>query len=134
MKYVIFGILGLMALFLITATCSWIGETTSVVREEFGPRAALAKYEWFIDASNAIDAKKRDVSNYRLALEITKADMSPRERDEREALRLRESELLGMITTLNALIAEYNAASAKFNWRPFESRSDRPATTYEEYK
>ena len=38
-----------------------IGETASVAQKEFGPRAALAKYEWFIEQANAIQKMDNDI-------------------------------------------------------------------------
>src|SRR5690349_10283846 len=39
----------------------WFGEAAAVAQEEFGPRAALAKYEWFVSQANAIDKMDQDI-------------------------------------------------------------------------
>ena len=117
--------------------CSWFGEAASVAREEFGPRAALKKYEWFVDQAKAIDAKVQDLANYKRITDGIRADHDKEReagrsipRDERQALRLREETQFGLIAVYNEMVAEYNAASRKFNWKPFEQRADRPSLEY----
>jgi len=33
----------------------------------------------------------------------------------------------------NNLVKEYNAASKKFNWAPFQTKSDKPPESYQDY-
>ena len=39
----------------------WVGETAKVTKEEFGPKAALKKYEWFINQANYIKEAKTKI-------------------------------------------------------------------------
>lgn len=96
-------------------------EAADVAHDEFGPRAALKKYEWFKDAAAALDAKVADIRVYE-AKQKDLTDMyagKPRSewpRDDREAYSINASELAGMKTSFNKLAADYNAQMAKFNW------------------
>lgn len=100
---------------------SWFGEAGNVVKEEFGPRNSLVKYEWFKDASNQLEAKQQDIGVYETrlkALEEQYANVQRKDwpRDDREAYNQQTAELAGLKASYNALVAEYNASSEKFNW------------------
>ena len=57
-------IAGCVALGVFGTTAGVVKEAATVAREEFGPRALLTKYEWFKDASAALDKKRADVGVY----------------------------------------------------------------------
>lgn len=102
----------------------------SVVRKEFYPDALLRKYEWFKDASAALDKKYADIGVYdsRLNTLAGAYEGVPRgqwPRDDREQFSIWSSEAAGVRASYNQLAAEYNAEMAKFNWR-FTNVGDVP--------
>jgi len=115
-----------------------IGDATQVAHEEFGARPALEKYEWFKTAAKQLGAKRQDLNTYSTVLKsmendygsVPKADWP---RDVRQEYSQRKSELAGLITAYNSLVAEYQTASAKFNWKYFEDKADRPPLSFENY-
>lgn len=117
-------VLGIV-LSIIGAVLGWFGEAAQVAKEEFGPRAALEKYEWFKDASAQLVAKKQDISVYEKNLEMMREDYEGTkrkdwDRTDKEQFNQWMLEVAGMKASFNDLAAEYNAASSKFNWKLFE--------------
>lgn len=115
----------------------WFGEAATVAKQQFGPKAGLQKYEWFKSAAAQLAAKRQDIENHRASLadtEKTYGAPATWPRDVREDYSQRKDEVTGLITAYNGLVAEYQAASSKFNWQPFESTADRPPLVFEEYK
>lgn len=118
----------------------WFSESAQVVQEEFGPRAALKKYEEFKDIAASLDAKKATIDSYDRGLSDVKASMVDRDgkalpmvewpRDVRESYMQRQTEVRGLKASYNNLAADYNARMAKFNYR-FTNVGDLPegATT-----
>lgn len=101
-----------------------------VVQKEFYPDALLRKYEWFKDASAALDKKQADIRVYRSRLTAlsdayTGTPRARWPRDDREQSSIWQSELAGVRASYNSLAAEYNAEMAKFNWR-FTNIGDLP--------
>lgn len=99
----------------------WFGEATQVVREEFGPRASLEKYEWFKDAAAQLDKKQADIAVYESRMKAMDATYEGRPRhqwprEDREQHNVWSSEISGVKASYNALAADYNAQMAKFNW------------------
>lgn len=97
-------------------------ETLQVSQEEFGPRALLKKYEWFKNASAALDARAASIRVYEQRFERLKKEYQgePRNkwsREDREQANLWEQEVAGLRASFNNLAAEYNAQMAKFNWQ-----------------
>ena len=108
----------------------WFSETAQVAQEQFGPRAALEKYEWFKDAAAQLDKKRADISVYEgrvKEMEKTYANLERQKwpRDDREQMSLWSSEVAGVKASYNSLAADYNAQMAKFNWR-FANAGDLP--------
>lgn len=100
---------------------SWCGQTAAVVQDEFGPRAALAKYSWFKDAAAQLDKKAADIRVYQGKVDRLQKqyDGTPRAkwaRIDAEQLSVWESEVAGVKASYNSLAAEYNAEHAKFHW------------------
>lgn len=98
-----------------------IDNTQKVVFQQFSPEALLKKYEWFKDASAALDAKVATLQAYD-AREATYekkygADALKWPRNVQEQSDIWQSEQLGVKASYNTLAAEYNAAMAKFNYR-----------------
>jgi hypothetical protein len=108
----------------------WFSSAAEVAKDEFGPKAALAKYEWFKDAAAQLDKKQADIKVYQSRLdEIERSYMNePRSkwtREDREQYNTWSSEVAGVKASYNSLAAEYNAQMAKFNWR-FANAGDLP--------
>jgi len=102
--------------------CSWFNEAANVAQEQFGPREALRKYEWFKDASAQLEKKQADMGVYdqRLKSLGQAYEGQPRgkwAREDREQWSVWQSEAAGVRASFNMLAAEYNAQMAKFNWR-----------------
>lgn len=95
-----------------------------VAKKEFYPEAALRKYEWFKDAYHSI--KSRDASI--AVFEDNINNMCQGEMLKQNFVQCGQwkSEVAGTKAGLNALIAEYTAASDKFNWSMFNAETDRP--------
>lgn len=110
-----------VALAIVGYALSWFGDAAKVAKDEFGPRAALRKYEWFKDAAAALDAKLADIKVYEGRFARLKADHAGKARGEwpredREQANLWESEVAGIKSSFNRLAAEFNAQHAKANW------------------
>jgi hypothetical protein len=124
----------------------WFSEAGKVAKEEFGPQAALEKYQWFISQANAIDKMNTDIGNFEKRVtavekqyvgsygtDKTKWTPDVRVLYNREN-QLARDDLLAVVTQRNNLVKEYNAQSQKFNWAPFRTRSDMPSEQLQEYK
>lgn len=104
--------------------------TSNVIQKEFYPSALLQKYEWFKDASAALDKKQADLGVYNARLlDLKQAHegevRSKWPRDDREQYSIWSSEAAGIKASYNQLAAEYNAEMVKFNWR-FTNVGDVP--------
>lgn len=124
-------LIALPALVLLGFCMGLIGETAQVAQDEFGPRAALQKYERFKDMSAQLDAKVADIEVFGSRIKTLDAQYQglPRRewpRDDRENHNLWTLELAGLKASYNRLAAEYNADMSKFNYR-FANQGDLPA-------
>lgn len=104
--------------------------TAAVIQKEFYPDALLRKYEWFKDASAALDKKSADMGVYdarlkSLSEQYVGVKRAAWARDDREQSSIWQSELAGIKASYNQLAAEYNAEMVKFNWR-FTNVGDVP--------
>lgn len=100
---------------------SWFSEGASVIKEEFGPRAMLEKYEWCKDAAAQLDKKNADITVYssRLkSMEDSYEGLKRRswDRTDKEQHNLWVQEVAGVKASFNSLAAEFNAQMSKFNW------------------
>ena len=112
-------------------TLGWFGEAAAVAREEFGPRGALGKYEWFKDAAAGLEKKQADIAVYEgrmTAMNETYKSLERHKwpREDREQFNVWSSEVAGVKASYNSLAAEYNAQMVKFNWR-FANVGDLPS-------
>lgn len=107
-----------------------------VVKKELYPDALLRKYEWFKDASAALDQKQANIRVYKTKLDSLTASYGPARsnsfgsrrdwaRDDREQWSIWSSELAGIKASYNSLAAEYNSQMSKLNWR-FTNIGDLP--------
>lgn len=108
----------------------WYGETAQVAQQEFGPKAALAKYEWFKDAAAQLEAKQANIGVYKTRMTTMEQSYTGKTRvewvrEDREQFNVWSSEVAGAVASYNNLAAEYNAAMVKFNWR-FANAGDLP--------
>ncbi len=121
----------------------WFGEAAQVAQKEFGPQAALQKYEWFIDQSNAIAKMDQDIALYEKRVkdiderykkygEVAKwpINITTTYNHETETAK---TDLLAVVSQRNNLVKEYNAASDKFNWSLFRTKPDKPKEKFQEY-
>jgi len=109
----------------------WCGEAAQVAQEEFGARGSLKKYEWFKEAAQQLKKKDKDISIAEQKLKTleeayTGIARGQWPRSDREQYNVWASELSGIKSSYNNLVAEYNAASSKFNWSHVKSEGDLP--------
>lgn len=109
---------------------SGAAETGKVVRDEFGPKAMLKKYEWFKNTSASLDEKIATVKVYETRTKgmVDMYEDTPRkdwDRVDKEQYNLYQSEVAGVKASYNALASEYNAQMTKFNWK-FTNKGDLP--------
>lgn len=108
----------------------WFDEAAQVAQEEFGPRAALEKYEWFKDTAAQLEKKQADIAVYNgrmTEMNATYSDLARQKwpREDREQYNVWSSEVAGVKASYNTLAAEYNSQMTKFNWR-FANAGDLP--------
>ena len=120
------NIMILLLLVVTVSSCSWVNEGATVAKEEFGPRGALAKYEWFKDASATIDEKFNTIKVYEQNKTDMLADYEGIPRKNWDKLDKRQynqwaMEITGIKASYNKVVKEYNAASSKFNWQAFNT-------------
>jgi hypothetical protein len=104
----------------------WFSEGAQVVQEEFGPSAALEKYEWFKNASETIEQKKRTIGVYETNINEINAsyDGIPRkdwDRIDKQQYNQWRAEITGMKASYNKVVKDYNSQSSKFNWEMFNT-------------
>lgn len=107
-----------------------VNSVAVVVQKEFYPEALLRKYEWFKDASAALDKKQADITIYdRRLTDLGEAYKGTARkdwpRDDREQYSIWASEAAGIRASYNQLASEYNSEMSKFNWR-FTNVGDVP--------
>lgn len=122
----------------------WFGEAATVVQDEFGPKAALQKYEWFIEQANRIEKMDKDIVMFEGRVQGVDEQYKTYGEDRskwpphiqvqfnRERQQSRE-DLLAVASQRNNLVREYNAASEKFNWKLFQTRPDKPKERFHNY-
>lgn len=111
-------------------TAGWIGDAGQVAKTEFGPKALMAKYTWFKDASAQLDAKRANIEDAKARITSMETSYAgtPRNqwvRADVEQYNLWQNEVSGMKANYNNLAAEYNSAMSKFNYR-FTNVGDLP--------
>jgi hypothetical protein len=120
----------------------WFKETARVAKEQYGPRASLEKYEWFVDQAQRIKKMDADVSIFEKR--ITSIDQSYAAYGEKvkwppdvriqyqSELQKAADDVVAMKSQRNTLVQEYNAQSKKFNWSPYKTRADKPEESFQE--
>lgn len=137
--------LGLLVVIVIASgvgyALGWFGEAAQVAQEQYGPRASLQKYEWFVDQASRIEKMDKDVQLYEdrvarvdaqyVGYGQDKTKWPPDVRVQYNHARQQASDdLVAVVSQRNNLVREYNAASEKFNWSPFQTRPDKPHERY----
>ncbi len=122
----------------------WFGEAGQVAQQEFGAKAALQKYEWFINQANGIEKMDKDIQMFEQRVANVGDQYSGYGKDpakwpphvqvqyNSEKKQARE-DLLAVSSQRNTLVQDYNAQSEKFNWAPFQTRPDKPKERFHEY-
>lgn len=126
----ILGIIGILLLIVflgITCTgagivCNYGHKAAEVVSEQIDPHELLRKYEWFKDASAALDAKMATIKVLKKRqTNLDKAyagkSRSDWRRADAEQWNLWEDEVTGTIASYNNLAGDYNSQMSKINWR-----------------
>jgi hypothetical protein len=144
-KKVFLPIIGLIVVLSIVGYIfNWFGEAAQVAQEEFGPRAALEKYEWFIDQASRIEKMDQDIVLFENRIANVDSNYSAYGSDKskwpahiqvtynHEKQQSRD-DLTAIISQRNNLSRDYNAQSEKFNWAPFKTRLDKPREKFQEY-
>lgn len=140
----ILGIIGtFIVIVIVGAILGWFTETVDVAHDEFGPKAALEKYEWFKDQSARIEKGSADILIFEQRVKSVdkqyadygdKKNWSPDIRIQyNHAKEIARDDLTAIASNYNSLVKDYNAQSSKFNWTPFKTKSDKPKETLEEY-
>jgi hypothetical protein len=129
---------------IVTRALGWWGEAADVAQTEFGPKAMLKKYEWFVDQASRIDKMDADVAlytkrvvgvadQYVSTFGADKTAWSPAVQMQYNSERTQaRDDLMAIVSQRNNLVREYNAQSEKFNWSGFNTKADRPKPRYEE--
>ncbi len=127
---------------LLSLAFGWFGEGCQVAKDEFGAKASLKKYEWFVDQASRIDKMDADIALYRARAERIDSRYVEAYGADRKAwspvmkLRHREEsaqaldDLAAIISQRNNLAREYNAQSEKFNWSGYNA-TGHPRPHYE---
>jgi len=122
----------------------WFSEAAQVAQDEFGPKAALKKYEWFKEQAAAIKKMDQDVAMFEsrskaidtqydsYGSDRAKWSMDIRLQYNRAKEQSRD-DLVAVASQRNNLVKDYNAASSKFNWTPFQTNPDKPNQNFQEY-
>lgn len=144
----VFGVIVIAVLCALSYTLDWFGWSSgnvqNVVQHEVAPTAALGKYMWFVDQSNAIKQADANIVVYQARL----AGVDKHYTDEYGTDKTKWAEsaqvmynhdwtiahddLTSVINMRNTAVRDYNAQSQKFNWALFKSRDDLPPQTYTE--
>ncbi|MDP1690147.1 MAG: hypothetical protein Q8L52_03030 [bacterium] len=122
----------------------WFGEAAQVARDEFGPKAALEKYSWFIDQANRIEKMDQDLKIFEGRAQKVQEQYQGYGKDMakwpphiqvqyNQAAQQVRDDLAALASQRNNLVREYNAASEKFNWSPFQTRPDKPKERFHSY-
>jgi two-component SAPR family response regulator len=117
MKKLLF-ILGIM---FFAVSCRYVNDASNTAFKEFKPSELLKKYEYYKDASAALDKKIADIQVYSVRVKTMEdaykgVKRSEWAKDDREQLSIWMSEVAGIKASYNTLAAEYNSAMSKFNW------------------
>ena len=124
----------------------WFGEAGKVAKEEFAPKAALEKYEWFINQANGIEKMDKDLIIFEKRLkDVDERYKNSYGQDPKQwpphiqvqynkERQTAYDDLVAVASQRNNLVKDYDAASDKFNWKPFQTRPDKPKEHFYEYK
>ncbi len=142
-KIIGIGLLVIVPLSMIGWGLGLFSEAAQVAQEEFGPRAALDKYEWFIEQSTRIEKMDQDIKLFEGSAEAVDkqyagyGDQTKWSPDIRlqynRAKQQSRDDLIAVVSQRNNLVREYNGASQKFNWSPFQTDPKKPKERFHEY-
>jgi len=143
-KFFWFAISMLIVVGLTLYAVSLWNEAAMVAKQEFGAKAALKKYEWFVDQANRIKEMDGNIGLYEQRVKSVReryvaygedqAKWPPHAQIQYQTEYNRvKDDLLAIIAQRNHLVQEYNSASQKFNWAPFQTRPDKPQKNYFQY-
>lgn len=145
MKKYIFIALSLVSI-LSFNSCNFVNDGVATAHKEYDPSAMLKKYEWFKNQSEYILKMDKDIANAKTLRDQVRAQFEgdngkdhskwdPITKSQyQEKVNLQDQMVLATVAQRNTIVADYNAQSSKFNWEPFKSKTDLPATSFEEIK
>ncbi len=144
LKVVFFVIIGFLVLGAVGLGLGWFDEATEVAQKEFGPKKALEKYEWFKEQAASIKkanedvamAEKRvgDIDRQYANYGANQASWPPDVRVQyNSAIQQARDDRFAIVSQRNNLVRDYNAASSKFNWSPFQTDPNKPDDSFQEY-
>jgi predicted metalloprotease len=131
---------------------NWFGWNSwtvqKVIQTEVGPQAAMDKYHWFVDQSNLIKQADANITTMRQSLADTEKHYTDTYGSDKtkwsqaaqvmynQAWGTAHGDLVSVINMRNQTVRDYNAASAKWDWRIFKVNTqdfpDLPPQTYAE--
>ena len=119
-KVILFLILTFAVIGFMFWILGWFSEAGQVAKQEFGPKASLAKYEWFIDTYEEIKVVRKNYEQYK-SIVAGYGDPSLLDRWSRADYNSDKAVLFGYIAQYNDLVGSYNANSKKFNWESYNT-------------
>lgn len=107
--------LSLVLVSLTVRACNYANRAVAVAIAEVDPAYLLKKYEWFKNASAALDKKVADIKVYETRVKAIQSspDLT---RADKEQMYVWMSEVAGVKASYNTLASEYNAQMSKINW------------------
>jgi len=137
----------IFAVLVLLGIASWFfgsfNEAGEVAQDEFGPKAVLEKYEWFIDQATGIEKMDQDIKIFEKRVQGIDKQYTGYGEDKSKwpahiqvqydtAYQQARDDLMAVISQRNNLVKEYNAQSQKFNWKPFQTKPDKPEEIFYE--
>lgn len=117
-KYFARLFLTIILVMIVGAVLRYCNNTLEVAHKEYSPEALLKKYEYFKNASSAIDS-------YRADIEMRASVLKQMSNKESDNYMMSQQELMGIITEYNNMCSDYNSAMSKFNYA-FCNKGDMP--------
>lgn len=128
----------------ILVTISIISISLGWLSQEFGPKAALDKYSWFIDQANRIEKMDKDIMIFKSRMTVVDEQYDSYGKDRskwpphiqaqyNQTAQQVHDDLIAISSQRNNLVREYNASSEKFNWSPFQTRPNKPKERFHTY-
>jgi hypothetical protein len=121
LKWIGIGVVALFALSILGFVLGLFNEGTQVAQEEFGPRAAIDKYNNLKSIRSSLEGKIYDMQTQANSIKALEAlnNGTPRNqwaRSDLETYNIRTTDLNSIVMSYNSLASEYNWKMASINW------------------